>query len=918
MRGRVVPLFFLVLLLLSDTAISQCSYVPIFSGPFRSTAFDLAVDGNDLWVATGYGAELRDRSVDPPALVASIPIPNLTRNVRALGGYAYAGSGAALFVLRRNGRTIQLLRTVTLPGSVNDLAITPGALYAATSAGLFALDLLDPSSPSLVAAPLATSNGNVNTLAINAASLFAADGDSSVETFSINQPARPQPSGSITSLARSLYVRNAGSSKLFISDGQQTDLVLLSNSPTHVPVAAGGTTSLAALTNDVVFVAGNDRRLRAVDYAISGSPVDLFTIDLPPTAGTINRISGLQVVAGRRLYVAGGDLGLLTFDISGFTAPFPVRSYPTGAVTSILALGNKVYTTPADGGISELLQSSGGQLTPSRHWDTNPDILRDASSNGLLLTSSGRSVTYWTLASTVPAAISSVSFPSAVQSAVLTGSRVYAVADRKLWTADLSLQNPVAGLVSLPAGINPSFIARSGPAIAITDLRDDATTSVSFFPTTDFSRAPSAVKLPGIATAAPALGGSIAAVFTFQGLSVVDFASQNPVATVLPQSNSRFAKSLAISGATLFEVADDQLLVWDLRTSTLSRQLALPDEAVAVHAAQDVQSDFVQVATVRGEASVSYRTASMNPALVPVTNGNLYYRKALANAAHVYLFEGRAVDIFSTTSTAPHSIASVRPPGIIDFAVAADAFYTLSNSSQITAWSVEGSQLAQVTLNEGSDAQPLAITAVNGVPWISLIRGCRTGGCQNVTLVLDPVSLIKTATLEGNIIEASVSGRRAFALFDVPAEVRSYDLTDQLHPTLIASRRTEGARTPVSIAAANGVVSVLGERLYLYDENLVKKGERFGDFASDATGPVSYVDQRVRVDGICSVVTGRSLSPSISSPSATPVNPSPFSAPAPIRSFALQNGRLLLLTDDSLEILSTSGMAPPQRRRATR
>ena len=95
MRGRVaIP--FLLFLLLAQRALPQCPYSRIASVPFRSTAYDVAIDGNDLWLASGYGAALYDRSVDPPRLTALTAVPQTTKLIRAANGTAYTGSGDAL------------------------------------------------------------------------------------------------------------------------------------------------------------------------------------------------------------------------------------------------------------------------------------------------------------------------------------------------------------------------------------------------------------------------------------------------------------------------------------------------------------------------------------------------------------------------------------------------------------------------------------------------------------------------------------------------------------------------------------------------------------------------------------------------------------------------------------------------------
>src|SRR5881394_920787 len=70
MRGCAAILSFI----LTVPLFPQCPYSHVASIPFRSTAYDVAIDGNDLWLATGYGVALYDRTVDPPKLTGLTPV----------------------------------------------------------------------------------------------------------------------------------------------------------------------------------------------------------------------------------------------------------------------------------------------------------------------------------------------------------------------------------------------------------------------------------------------------------------------------------------------------------------------------------------------------------------------------------------------------------------------------------------------------------------------------------------------------------------------------------------------------------------------------------------------------------------------------------------------------------------------------
>lgn len=910
MRGRVAVSFlsFSLLLLFAAAGFPACNYSPVYSGQYRASALDLAIDGNNLWTATSYGVALYDPATDPPTPIASIAIPGVTRVVRTANGMAYAASGTKITIVQRNGSSLAIAAQVDAGATINDLVVLPATIYVATSAGIIQFDLFDARTAVRSPNSFATSSANVLSLTLSGSTLYAADGDSSVEVFSVALPT-PQMAGTLASLPRSSSVKLAGG-RILVSDGQQSDVF---SGTTKVATLGFGSSAFAALTNDVVFAAGNDRVIRAVDLTAPATPVELFESSLSPSGGTINRILTMQL-AGGRLYAAAGDLGLLTYDVAAFTAPFPVRAYDRGATTSVLSLGTKMYVTPAGGSIVEYLQSSTGSLTQARQWGTQPQRLHDGNLNGFLLSSSGATAIYWSLISSTPTVISSVTFAKPVVAAALIGNTVYAIlADQTFASADMSALTPVATPIVIDAA-NPTAIARSGSSLAIADVRDDGTTRVLYYATPNFAAAPRVVTVPGFATSGVALAGSVAAVFTFNGISVIDFAAATPVANAIPNSTSALAQSLAISGTSLLEATERSLLVWDVRTLRLTRELALPSDAVAVSVSQESQPDIASLATTTGLATVAFKAATKTPSLLATTGANNYYRKVAATSDRIYLFDGRSIDVFTTISTAPHFVASVRPNAIVDFAATGTALYTLASNGTVSAYSPDGALLAQRTLTQGTDAQWLSIAAGNGAPWIGFAKGCLSGGCEKTTLVLDPRSLVETASLPGAVTTAANSGTRVFALFDLPAEVRVYEAADALHPSPVASRATEGSRAPVSIAAANGTVFVLGDRLYAYDAgSLSSTSTQLDAWTADPSNALTYVDQRVHAESGCTIVSGRTFA-------VQPMGETPIATlPAAVKSIAAQGDRLLLLTDYSLEIWSKPAPAPkPPRHRAAR
>jgi hypothetical protein len=907
MLGRVV--LAVLLLLIPVTAFPQCNLTQVASVPFRASYLDVAIDGNDLWAATSYGVSLYDRSVDPPVLIASLPLPGITHAVRVANGIAYAGSASTLFIVRKNGRALQLVRGIDAGGTINDLLLTPLDLYVATSNGLSQWDLLDPANPSKTPALFLTSRANVQSLALSNSILFAADGDASVESFNISVPSIPTGVGALASLPGANAVAvNAG--RLYVSDGQQTDIFTSIDSGGNAVKLATDSFGGAAITginSSAIFAAGADRQLRAFDLSSAAAPVELWRVQLNPSGGNVNRI-GRIATAPNRLYVAGGDLGLLTYDTTSFTTPFPLRSYSTGAATSVVSFGTMVYVSRASGGITEFNQAPGGALTQARSWDSSNDIVRDGGNN-FLLTTTGAKASLWALTPALPTLVSSVTFRAPIASAVLAGTTGYFVlneaAGNTLWSADLAPVTVTAQQIATT--IKPSFIARSGSAFVLAELRgDDRVTTLSYFSLSDFTKTPVTISVPGIATGGVALSGSMAAVSTFTGVSLVGFASGTT--TILPQSSGAIARSLAFAGTTLLEATDASLIVWNAQTRTLTKQFVLPAAPAAVHIAPD--STVADLATEDGITSIQLAATTRMPSLLFATNGNAYYKKLVAGSQRLYFFDGRNVDIFTNTM---QSTGAIRTPLVADVAASDTNVFTIQNNLTVTLYGREGNALATSTINQSSDLPP-SIASAGGAAWASIAINCQSSGCEGKTIVFDPKSAFaQTATMTGTVRDVVTSGTRAYVLTELPNEVRVVDISDPAHPSVLVSHATEGSLPPRAIAFANNTVYVLGEKLYAYSPtDLTKSADQLASYVSDPASGVTYVDQHLRADGACIALTGRQFSPQFLSGSPS------IASPAAGRFIATQPGTFYFLTDYSLEIWSTKPLPAAARRRAAR
>ncbi len=898
MRGRVAALT--LLLLFSLSARPQCTLAPVYSAPFRSSILDLAADNasNDLWAATSYGVSLYDRSADPPRLVASLPIAGTTKIIRLANGIAYAGSGSTIAFIRKTGSTLQVFRTIDAGGTVNDLVVTPLSIFAATSNGLQQIDLL-----SFAKQTIPTSASNVQSLAYdNVQTLYAADGDSSVEKFTIGGPI-VQSTGTLIAVPSSQIVR-LNNGRIYVSDRLQSTAIFTEAGTKLITVNAPFT-ALAPQSGDVVWIGTNDTRVHAVDFSTAGTPVEVFEQSIPASGGSINRISSV-IRAGNRLYAGGGDLGLLTWDITGFGSPFPIHSYNDAATTSIVAHNDAIYVSRATA-IYEYKISSSGGLTEARHWDNRTHTVWDASPNGLLLTTTGTTAIIWAIDAITPSALYTISLGVSPNAAVMSGTSLYVLSSRALFTTDFTASPPVVTQINLQ-GMKPSWMARAGNSIALAEETANGTTVVRLL-TNGVLGAP--VEIAGVPPAGIAAQGSTVALFTYLGLTLIDF-SQSPASiSLIPGSTSSVAlpQDLAFNGSTLLEMTDTSVLAWNTATRTLLRKFFVPAQPVAIHGGDDPQRSIAAVATASGEALITLSSPTPSPSLFASYSGNSYYKKASVAGRRMLLFDGRAADIFETTAE-PRWSGSIRAGGLLDVAAAESALYSLTSGGTVTRHSLDGTPLAVTTVSEGSDSIPLSIRTVAGAPWISLSLGCLTTGCTKKTYVLDPKSLAVTATMTGGITDVAWGGSTAYALTDMPAEIRVIDVTNPNLPGILRSRTVEGAAPATSIAQSGGTIYVIADKLYAYSETSLTGSSQALPFASDPAA-------QIRAAGNCGIMAGRTFGPLLYSLPAFSSQPAQ-AVPAPVQSFTAQNGMVFIVTDDSLEIWSATALTSPARRRTVR
>jgi hypothetical protein len=206
----------------------------------------------------------------------------------------------------------------------------------------------------------------------------------------------------------------------------------------------------------------------------------------------------------------------------------------------------------------------------------------------------------------------------------------------------------------------------------------------------------------------------------------------------------------------------------------------------------------------------------------------------------------------------------------------------------------------------------VAIRTAGNAVWASLATGCTIQGCsERKTFVLDPNTLAVTATMTGNVTDVTTAGTRAYALFSFPDEIRVLNIADPQHPSPVVIAPVQPFAS--SIAYSAGKVYVLGDKVFGYSETTLAIVEEH--LTAVTARPPSH---RIRIDGTCALISRDANAPTgYDLPAWTPAA-STFTLPSNLRSFSVQSGMLLFLTEHSLELAYPTPTGKPPRRRAVR
>ena len=908
MRRLLISTSTLVLCFLASSSMAQELRLT-HREAFRRPALDVALGDGVVWIADGIGVSVATRG-NPAILIGSKAFPGTTSRLAIEGDDAWIVSGTTLYRAAWDGKSIVVNGARELGEEVYDLVGARGFLYLATPSGVVQIDPAIEGSHKV----LPTTNGSAVSLATDGATLLAADGDDTIEVYEIQFPVLPQKIGvaeTTVAGANRVYVVNGN---LLVSNGRDSQLFGSLRPPfTSLGRLELGAATAATSTPGIVFAAGQDTTIRAIDLRLSaGRPAIVFEERLPPTVGTINRISRIRS-DGNFVWVAAGDLGLRIYDIVDYGTPFPiVRSFVDRA-DSVVDLGTgqivaarrdgppRLYTIETSGALREVArwQDLAG-VTLLDHWD---EITIAVQGGVVRLVRPSASVT------------GQFSFNAAVRSGVVVDDTLWVtLSDRTLWRVPLPGGPPAK--VDIP-GANPSWLARGQDRLVMGSLNDDGTTTVHQIDR-DNPAGSSSMTIEGLATSGGAVGTEAIAVATFRGLSVLDISRGTERLSSLGEG--LLPRSLEMAGGEVIVLGSDRIQRRSVADGSLIAEIRLLSPALSL-AAEDDESRVI-VGAAEAVYLVDVGTTASQPELLPPLRESLFVEDVVASHGVVHLMENESVHsrVLQNQTLSPEISVTTFDGDIIDVTATEDGFCGVDSLGRVECFDAGGQSRGSGQVPALDDATFLSVHSVRDAVLVSLLEGCFGSGCRKRTVLgtLASGTFQPGGEIEGEVVALDESGGRFVVVTDLPRELRLYDLpASSAVASPVATVPLSQQFFEVAIDSARNVVYLAGERVVAF--SLPSLGE-LGDVLPplDPSSGLTARDQGIEIAGNRAIVIGRSGALEIHRIDG-PVDwvlERDIPLPAAPRRLVRDDTRFVVLTDFSLELFDT---APPiQRRRSVR
>jgi hypothetical protein len=241
---------------------------------------------------------------------------------------------------------LRLAGSNNIEGNAQRIAIAGDYAYVANLAGMWVLDISDPTDPTY--AGRFFTPGYAYGVAISGNYAFVAVSDSGLSVIDITDPTSPTLAGGCDTPGHAFGVAISGN-YAYVADGYDGGLQVVDIADPTSPALAGnydtpGTARSVAVSGDYAYVV-DYAGLQVIDISEPTSPTLAGNYDTPDYARDI-------AISGNYAYVADEASGLQIIDITNPTSPVLAGSHLTlGSANSIAISGDRAYIADYGQGI---------------------------------------------------------------------------------------------------------------------------------------------------------------------------------------------------------------------------------------------------------------------------------------------------------------------------------------------------------------------------------------------------------------------------------------------------------------------------------------------------------------------------------------------------------------------------------------
>ncbi|MFZ6026298.1 MAG: LVIVD repeat-containing protein [Chloroflexota bacterium] len=288
--------------------------------------------------------------------------------VAANNGYAYVGFGSSFSAVNvSNPASIPPPASITLGGSIEDIALLGAYAYVVDGSYLRVIDLSNPQNPQLVGSAYAGSPASVALYEDGYVNVGDLSSYGLLRVFNASTPAAPIQASSYGDYTPpdnpiGMFMHNGNA---YIADGSGGLQIINAFPPTPVPVGSfampGHTWDVAGYGNHV-YVANGAYGVRVLNITNQSQPTQVALFDTP---GDAQGIVVASINSNPYAFVADGAHGVRILDIATPSAPDESAFYDTGgSAIDVSVNGTYIYVADGLGGLV-ILQSYVPTPTPA-------------------------------------------------------------------------------------------------------------------------------------------------------------------------------------------------------------------------------------------------------------------------------------------------------------------------------------------------------------------------------------------------------------------------------------------------------------------------------------------------------------------------------------------------------------------------